>query len=82
MLPAAKHVKDVYLGENGVLEVLKAGSLCIDSSTIDPQTIKDISAVAHSKNIKICDAPVSGGIGAQAGTLTFMVGAMIKPLTK
>ncbi|GLG83546.1 3-hydroxyisobutyrate dehydrogenase [Acinetobacter calcoaceticus] len=76
MLPAAKHVKEVYLGENGVLEVLKAGSLCIDSSTIDPQTIKDIAAVAHSKNIKICDAPVSGGtIGAQAGTLTFMVGA-------
>lgn len=36
MLPAAKHVKEVYLGENGVLEVLKAGSLCIDSSTIDP----------------------------------------------
>ncbi|WP_409408278.1 NAD(P)-binding domain-containing protein, partial [Acinetobacter baumannii] len=42
----------------------------------DPQTIKDIAAVAQSKNIKICDAPVSGGtIGAQAGTLTFMVGA-------
>lgn len=56
--------------------MLKAGSLCIDSSTIDPQTIKDIAAVAQSKNIKICDAPVSGGtIGAQAGTLTFMVGA-------
>ena len=76
MLPAAKHVKDVYLGENGVLAVLKAGSLCIDSSTIDPQSIKDVAAVAHAKGIHICDAPVSGGtIGAQAGTLTFMVGA-------
>jgi len=76
MLPAAKHVKEVYLGEEGVLEVLKAGALCIDSSTIDPQTIKDIAALAQSKNIHICDAPVSGGtIGAQAGTLTFMVGA-------
>lgn len=52
MLPAAKHVKEVYLGENGVLEVLKAGSLCIDSSTIDPQTIKDIAAVAQSKILK------------------------------
>ena len=59
MLPAAKHVKEVYLGENGVLEVLKAGSLCIDSSTIDPQTIKDIAAVAQSKNIVHC-----GDVGA------------------
>ena len=76
MLPAAKHVKDVYLGEDGILKALKAGSLCIDSSTIDPQTIKVIAAVGTKNNIKICDAPVSGGtIGAQAGTLTFMVGS-------
>lgn len=76
MLPAAKHVRDVYLGEDGVLAVLKAGSLCIDCSTIDPQTIKDIAQLAQEKGIQICDAPVSGGtIGAQAGTLTFMVGA-------
>lgn len=76
MLPAAKHVRDVYLGEDGVLAVLKAGSLCIDCSTIDPKTIQDIAKVAQDKGIQICDAPVSGGtIGAQAGTLTFMVGA-------
>lgn len=76
MLPAAKHVKEVYLGENGVLAVLKAGSLCIDSSTIDPQTIKDIAVAGRERNIDVCDAPVSGGtIGAQAGTLTFMVGS-------
>ena len=76
MLPAAKHVKDVYLGENGVLAVLKAGALCIDSSTIDPQSIKDIAHIAAEQNIQVCDAPVSGGtIGAQAGTLTFMVGS-------
>lgn len=76
MLPAAKHVRDVYLGEDGVLAVLKAGSLCIDCSTIDPKTIQDIAKTAQDKGIQICDAPVSGGtIGAQAGTLTFMVGA-------
>lgn len=87
MLPAAKHVREVYLGENGVLAVLKAGSLCIDSSTIDPKTIQDLAQVAKEKGIQICDAPVSGGtIGAQAGTLTFMVGAeqdtfeQIKPI--
>ncbi|MEG0342024.1 3-hydroxyisobutyrate dehydrogenase [Acinetobacter sp. TY1] len=76
MLPAAKHVREVYLGEHGVLSVLKSGSLCIDSSTIDPQTIQEIAEIAKTKNIAVCDAPVSGGtLGAKDGTLTFMVGA-------
>lgn len=76
MLPAAQHVRTVYLGEQGVLSVLKPGALCIDSSTIDPKSIQDIAAAAAARQIQVCDAPVSGGtIGAQAGTLTFMVGA-------
>ena len=76
MLPAAKHVREVYLGEHGILEVLQAGSLCIDSSTIDPQTIQEIAVAAQAKQIRVCDAPVSGGtLGAKDGTLTFMVGA-------
>lgn len=76
MLPAAKHVRDVYLGETGILAVMRAGSLCIDSSTIDPQTIKDVAAEGLKHQVQVCDAPVSGGtIGAKAGTLTFMVGA-------
>ncbi len=61
MLPAAKHVREVYLGEHGILEVLQAGSLCIDSSTIDPQTIQEVAAAAQAKQIRVCDAPVSGG---------------------
>ncbi|MGE4315350.1 3-hydroxyisobutyrate dehydrogenase [Acinetobacter sp.] len=76
MLPAAKHVREVYLGEHGILDVLQAGSLCIDSSTIDPQTIQEIAAAAQVKHVRVCDAPVSGGtLGAKDGTLTFMVGA-------
>ena len=76
MLPAAKHVREVYLGEHGILEVLQAGSLCIDSSTIDPQTIQEVAAAAQARQIRICDAPVSGGtLGAKDGSLTFMVGA-------
>lgn len=79
MLPAAKHVREVYLGEDGILVALKAGSLCIDCSTIDPKTIQNISAAALAYQVNVCDAPVSGGtIGAQAGTLTFMVGADAK----
>ncbi len=81
MLPAAKQVREVYLGENGILAVLKAGSLCIDCSTIDPQSIKDIAALGEDKGIRICDAPVSGGtLGAQDATLTFMIGADEKTL--
>ena len=76
MLPAAKHVREVYLGEHSILEVLQAGSLCIDSSTIDPQTIQEVAAAAQARQIRICDAPVSGGtLGAKDGSLTFMVGA-------
>lgn len=76
MLPAAQHVREVYLGAQGILAVLPAGCLCIDSSTIDPQTIQQIATEAQHKQIAVCDAPVSGGtLGAKDGTLTFMVGA-------
>ncbi|MDK1685206.1 3-hydroxyisobutyrate dehydrogenase [Acinetobacter terrestris] len=79
MLPAAKHVREVYLGEHGILEVLQAGSLCIDSSTIDPQTIQEVAAAAQARQIRVCDAPVSGGtLGAKDGSLTFMVGADVE----
>ncbi|MCP0916415.1 3-hydroxyisobutyrate dehydrogenase [Acinetobacter indicus] len=75
MLPAAQHVRTVYLGEQGILNVLPAGSLCIDSSTIDPKTIQVVDAAAQARQIQVCDAPVSGGtLGAKEGTLTFMVG--------
>jgi len=75
MLPAAQHVRSVYLGLDGILENVKPGTLLVDSSTIDPQTAREVSSLALSKGIKMLDAPVSGGTGgAQAGTLTFMVG--------
>jgi 3-hydroxyisobutyrate dehydrogenase len=76
MLPAAQHVRSVYLGENGVLAGIAAGVPAVDCSTIDPQTIREISALAAKQGVRLGDAPVSGGTGgAQAATLTFMVGA-------
>ncbi|GAB5094751.1 3-hydroxyisobutyrate dehydrogenase [Caballeronia sp. HLA56] len=76
MLPAAAHVKAVYLGDDGVLAGVKAGVPLVDSSTIDPATAKFIGAAAAEHGNPFADAPVSGGVvGAQAGTLTFMVGA-------
>jgi 3-hydroxyisobutyrate dehydrogenase len=75
MLPAGQHVRDVYLGPDGVLSAVGAGTLLIDSSTIDVATARDVAAAAGKKGLAMLDAPVSGGVGgAQAGTLTFMVG--------
>ena len=76
MLPAAAHVRSVYLGDDGVLAGIRRGTPAVDCSTIDPQTARDISVAAAAQGVDLGDAPVSGGTGgAQAGTLTFMVGA-------
>ena len=70
MLPNNDIVKDVYEGADGVFKGSKA-NFYIDSSTIDPAVSKALAA-----NANFIDAPVSGGVNAaNAGTLTFMVGA-------
>ncbi|MFT5173801.1 MAG: 3-hydroxyisobutyrate dehydrogenase, partial [Gammaproteobacteria bacterium] len=79
MLPAGEHVREVYLGNGGndagVLAAARADTLLIDSSTIDVKTARDVCAFAADKGLRMLDAPVSGGVGgAQAGTLTIMVG--------
>jgi 3-hydroxyisobutyrate dehydrogenase len=75
MLPAGEHVRSVYLGEGGVLAAAGPNTLLIDSSTIDVETARTVAAAAAGKGLAMLDAPVSGGTGgAQAGTLTFMVG--------
>ncbi len=75
MLPAGTHVSAVYTGADGVLANAKAGALLIDSSTIDVDTARAVSAAATDAGFTMVDAPVSGGVGgAAAGTLTFMVG--------
>lgn len=75
MLPAGQHVETVYLGENGLLSALPAGTLVIDSSTIAPETARGVAQAATEKGLAFIDAPVSGGVGgAKAGTLTFICG--------
>jgi len=80
MLPAGRHVEGVYLGEGqsgegGLIAAAKAGTLFIDSSTIDVATARKVAAAAEAAGMAMVDAPVSGGVGgAQGGTLTFMVG--------
>jgi len=75
MLPAAAHVKSLYLGDEGVLALLQQPTHLLDCSTIDPHSAREVTAVARAAGHNMLDAPVSGGTaGASAATLTFMVG--------
>src|SRR5215475_13695047 len=75
MLPSGDEVRQVYLGAGGVLDTASPDTLLIDCSTIDVDVARAVAAAAQAKGLPMLDAPVSGGVGgAQAGTLTFMVG--------
>ena len=75
MLPASRHVEGLYLGANGLIAYANPKTLLIDCSTISPKVAQAVAAEAKAKGFAMVDAPVSGGTaGAQAGTLTFMVG--------
>jgi len=73
MLPAGKHVRDVY--ESQVIGKAPATAILIDCSTIDVATAREEIEKARVQAYAMVDAPVSGGIAAaEAGSLTFMVG--------
>ncbi|MCG6923923.1 MAG: NAD(P)-dependent oxidoreductase [Acidobacteria bacterium] len=68
-------VEAVILGEGGVLEGIEAGSLVIDMSTISPRATEEIGKRLAEKDVRMLDAPISGGSeGAAKGTLSIMVG--------
>src|SRR5438874_358557 len=86
MLPSGSEVREVYLNA-GALDAARPDALLIDCSTIDVDSARVVAAAARDKGLAMLDAPVSGGVGgAQAATLTFMVGgteeafARAKPL--
>jgi 3-hydroxyisobutyrate dehydrogenase len=73
MLPEGSHVRDVY--GSSVIPGAPAGALLIDCSTIDVASARAVASNAAEAAFEMVDAPVSGGTGgAEAGTLTFMVG--------
>ena len=75
MLPAGTDMRSVYCDSGGLLASAGAGTLLVDCSTIDLETAREVHAEASAKGSAMLDAPVSGGVGgAEAGTLTFMVG--------
>jgi 3-hydroxyisobutyrate dehydrogenase len=75
MLPAGKHVRGVYEGEQGILSLARPDAILMDCSTIDVDSARAVAALAAEKGLAFVDAPVSGGVAAaEGGTLTFMVG--------
>lgn len=73
MLPAGKHVREVY--ETQILPNAPTSALLIDCSTIDVDSARAVGEMARAAGFRFGDAPVSGGImAADAGTLAFMVG--------
>ncbi len=70
-----KDVEEVYLGEQGILKAVAAGTILVDMTTSDPALAVRIAEAAAAKDCLTLDAPVSGGdTGAKNATLSIMVG--------
>lgn len=75
MLPNSPEVKEVVLGQKGIIDGAKPGTILVDMSSISPIASKEISEKLQQKGIAMLDAPVSGGEPkAIEGTLAIMVG--------
>jgi 2-hydroxy-3-oxopropionate reductase len=75
MVPDSPDVQDVLLGEGGVFDSAKPGTLVIDFSSIRPDVTTDLAAIADERGFRLLDAPVSGGqAGAENAVLSIMVG--------
>jgi 2-hydroxy-3-oxopropionate reductase len=74
-LPDSPDVERVVLGPAGIVEGAHSGLIYVDNSTIKPETARKLAAELAKVGVAALDAPISGGqIGAQQGTLVFMVG--------
>jgi len=75
MVTDSPDVEKVALGPKGIIEGGRPGLIHIDMSTISPAVTRRIASRLAEKGLEMLDAPVSGGdTGAQAGTLSIMVG--------
>jgi 3-hydroxyisobutyrate dehydrogenase len=74
-LPTQVEVRDVLTRADGVLAGIAKGKTIVDTSTIDPTASAEMIALAKAQGVEMIEAPLSGGtIGAEAGTLTMMIG--------
>jgi len=75
MVPDSPDVRQVVLGEGGIIHAVKAGLVYVDMSTISPQTSIQMAKELGEKGVRCLDAPVSGGeTGAVNAALSIMVG--------
>ena len=75
MLPATEQVKEVLLGENGVINNLKREALILDMSTISPKGTDEIAIKCRENQLRFIDAPVGRLVShAISGESLFMVG--------
>lgn len=83
MLPAGPHVRAVYMEDGKVIESAAKGTLMIDCTTADVESSRAVNAAALAAGHEMIDGPVSGGVGgAEAGTLTIMVGGSDAAFTR
>src|ERR687885_2746272 len=75
MLPDSPDVRDVVVGESGVMEGIREGSLIVDMSTISPVVTEELAAEVRERGASMLDAPVSGGdVGAIEGPPSLVIG--------
>ena len=75
--------REVILGENGLIQGAKAGTVVADASTISPSESRKIGEALRAKGVEFLDAPCTGSTpGAEGGTLTFMIGGDQKVFEK
>lgn len=68
-------VRHTYAGDHGIAAGLSAGKLVLETSTIDPQTVREVEPLITSRGARLLDTPVSGSVQAvQQGSLTVMAG--------
>lgn len=66
---------DVYLGDEGIASRIRPGAIAVDTSTVDPATVRRVGASLEAVGAGFCDCPVSGSVSTvEAGALTIMAG--------
>ncbi|MBP0621344.1 NAD(P)-dependent oxidoreductase [Cupriavidus consociatus] len=80
---SSEDVREVLLGEQGVIHGAAPGTVCVDHSTISPVVTREIAAALAARGLEALDCPVSGGtMAAASGKLTIMVGGKLEVLER
>lgn len=83
VVPTDDDVREVCLGEQGLLSAASAGSVVVICSSVTPRTCREVAEAAATRGVEVLDAPLTGGIrGAERGDLTLLVGGEPAALEK